>query len=82
MTINDLIKDKDYDFISLRLKLSEDDVFFGTAKSEHGELIALDGDTYSKDTEVLEYEEWDDPKENIRYGLTVLITLERKEVRT
>lgn len=80
LTIKDLIKDKDYDFISLRLAVTEaDDIFFGTAKSENGELIALDGDTYSEDTKVLEYEEWDNPEENIKNGLTVVITFEREE---
>lgn len=80
MTIKDLIKDKDYDYIELRLAITEDDdIFFGVAKSEHGELIALDGDNYSADTTVLEHEEWDNPTENIKNGLTVLITFERKE---
>lgn len=80
LTIKDLIKDKDYDFIELRLAITEaDDIFFGMAKSEDGELIALDGDTYSEDTKVLEHEEWGNPKENIKNGLTVVITFEREE---
>lgn len=64
MTIGELIKDKDYDFIELRIINPElhNSVFVGTAKSESGELISLDGDTYRKDVELLEYEEWSGKK--------------------
>ena len=60
MTIGELIKDKDYDFIELRIYDSKlhRNVFVGSAKSENGDLISLDGDTYRKDAVVLEYEEW------------------------
>ena len=60
MTIGDLIKNKDYDFIELRIIEPElhNSVFVGSAKSENGELISLDGDTYSKDTKILGCEEW------------------------
>ena len=76
MTVGDLIKKKDYDYISWRAVVSispdeEDDIFAGCSKSENGELISLDGDTYSKNTEVLKYEEWEDSEEGIINGLTV-----------
>ena len=48
-------------------------VFFGAAKSENGELIAMDGDSYSKDTIVIDYEEWSDESGGIENGLTVLL---------
>ena len=76
MTIADLIKNKDYDYISWRVILPEnldgDDMFFGCAKSKNGKLISLDGDIYSEDTEVLRYEEWSDEEERIKNGLTVV----------
>lgn len=76
MTVEDLIKNKDYDYISWRVTLPErfggGDTFAGCARSENGKLIPLDGDIYSEKTEVLEYEEWDNPEENIKNGLTIL----------
>lgn len=77
MTVNDLIQQKDYDYIEWRITLpehdKEGDIFFGCTKSKNGELISLDGDIYSKDVEVLQYEEWSNLKDNILNGLTVLI---------
>lgn len=76
MTVNDLIKDKDYDYIEWRAtvpeKLGGGDIFTGVSKSINGELISLDGDSYSNNTEILEYEEWENPKEGIEHGLTVI----------
>jgi len=76
MTVGDLIKDKNYDYISWRVTLPEDlggeDIFFGAAKSENGKLISLDGDSYSECTEIIGYEEWDNPEEGIKNGLTVI----------
>lgn len=72
VTLCDLIAIKDYDCIEYYLILDYDvECFVGIAASENGELISKDGDTYSKDAEVFRYEEWDNPKENIRNGLTV-----------
>lgn len=64
MTIGELIKDKDYDFIELRIYDSKlhRNVFVGSTKSENGDLISLDGDTYRKESEVLDYEEWSGKK--------------------
>lgn len=76
MTVKDLIKNKDYDYISWRVTLPEKygggDTFFGACKSVGGELIPLDGDIYDEETEVLKYEEWSDPEEGITNGLTVV----------
>lgn len=81
MTVKDLIKHKDYDYISWRIKLDEedrdkigeDDIFFGVCRSENGKLISMDGDTYSEDEEVLSYEEWSRPEKGIINGLTVVV---------
>ena len=74
MTIGDLIKNKDYDYISYRLTLPDgDDTFDGCFASKDGEIISLDGDIYDKDEEVLSYEEWYDTEEGIQSGLTVIV---------
>lgn len=80
MTVKDLIKNKDYDYISYRLKIPKDkekyygkSIFIGCAASKNEKLIFLDGDTYEEDDIVLEYEEWSKPEENIKSGLTVVI---------
>lgn len=72
MTIGELIKDKDYDFIELRIYDSKlhRSVFVGSAKSENGDLISLDGDTYRKESEVLDYEEWSGKK--VKNAVTVI----------
>ena len=74
MTINDLIKNKDYDYISYRLALPDgDDTFAGCFSSKNGEIISLDGDIYDKDEEVLNYEEWSNPEDNVQNGLTIIV---------
>ena len=77
MTIADLIKNKDYDYITLRVTLPErcggGDTLMGIAKSENGELIALDDDTYNEQEIVLHYEEWVDLEKGIENGLTVVL---------
>lgn len=82
LTVKDLIKDKDYDYISWRIKLDErdkekvgdDDIFFGCCRSVGGKLISLDGDSYSEHEHVLSYEEWSKSDENgITNGLTVIV---------
>lgn len=74
MTVKDLIKNKDYDYISWRMTLpegfDEKDIFFGATRSENGKLIPLDGDVYYEDTEVLSYEEWSSV--DVDHGLTVV----------
>lgn len=72
MTIRELIKDKDYDFIELRVIEPElhNSVFVGTAKSENGELIPLDGDIYRKDVEIIAFEEWSGKK--VKNAVTIM----------
>lgn len=63
VTIGDLIKDKDYDYIEYRCTAPdnwyEEDIFFGICKSENGKLIALDGDTYYEGDHIVRYEDVD-----------------------
>lgn len=77
LTIKDLISKKDYDYISLRLTAPENakdnDIFLGVAKSENGNLIPLDGDSYEEDSEVVSYEEWTNEKEGINNGITIVV---------
>ena len=74
MTIGDLIKNKNYDYVEYRLIIPGDrDIFSGCFKSENGEIVPLDGDSYSKNEEVLRYEEWSNPKKDIKNGLTVVV---------
>lgn len=75
MTVGDLIKNKDYDYISWRMRFpSLGDVFIGSCGSKNGKLIFFGNDTdYSEDDEVLEYEEWARPEKDINNGLTVVI---------
>ena len=74
MTIGELIKNKDYDYVSYRLTLRDgSDTFAGCFASKDGEIIPLDGDIYDKDEEVLSYEEWYDTEEGIQSGLTVIV---------
>lgn len=74
-TIGDLIKNKDYDYISYRLTVDDKSksFFAGCFRSENGKIISLDGDVYNLDEEVLRYEEWDEPEEGINKGLTVVV---------
>ena len=47
MTIGDLIKNKDYDYVSYRLTLPDgDDAFAGCFASKDSEIIPLDGIVY------------------------------------
>ena len=81
MRVKDLIKNKDYDCISWRIKvdeadrdkIGEDDIFFGICYSRRGSLIPLDGDTYSEEEVVVSYEEWSNPEKGISNGLTVVV---------
>lgn len=84
MQVEDLIRNKDYDYICWRIKLDEEDmdilgedsIFFGVCRSENGELISMDRDTYSDEEEVLSYEEWSKPEKGISNGLTVIVAAE------
>ena len=77
MTIGDLIKNKDYDYVSYRLTLPNGgDTFAGCFSSKGGEIIPLDGDIYDNDEEVLSYREWSKPEDGIDNGLTVVVKTE------
>lgn len=78
MMIGDLIKNKDYDYVSYRLTLPDgDDIFAGCFASKDGEIISLDGDTlYDENDEVLSYKEWNKSEEGIQNGLTVVVDAE------
>ena len=77
MTIGELIKNKDYDYISYRLTLRDgNDTFAGCFASKDGEIIPLDGDIYDNDEEVLSYREWSKPEDGIDNGLTVVVKTE------
>ena len=74
MTISDLIKNKDYDYVSYRLTLPDgDDTFAGCFSSKDGEIFSLDGDIYNNDEEVLSYKEWTSSEDNIQNGLTIVV---------
>ena len=73
-TIGDLIKKKNYDYVSYRMKLNTgDDIFAGCFKSKTGKIISLDGDVYSLGEKVIASEEWKNAEEGIKRGLTVLV---------
>lgn len=71
-TIGDLIKDKDYDYVSYRLNFKGEDEFAGCFKVEKGEIIPLDRDIYGEYEEVIASEEWSMPEEGIIHGLSVV----------
>ena len=72
MTIGQLIQDKHYHFTALRVFDPElhKSVFIGSAKSINGDLLSLDGDTYRKESEILEYEEWSGKK--VKNAVTIV----------
>lgn len=74
MIIEDLIKKKDYDYVSYHLKLSDDqDIFAGCFAAKNGQIISLDDDIYGTYEEVLSYKEWSKPEEGIINGLTIVV---------
>lgn len=74
-TIGELIKDKNYDYVSYRVshKDYEDGVFAGCFHTENGEIIPDDGDTYYKTEKVIASEEWAEPEAEVKNGLTVIV---------
>ena len=76
-TIGELIKDKDYDYVSYRMLIpgldDEDGIFAGCFSSKNGSIIPLDGDIYYESEEVIASEEWGMPEEGIKNGLTVVV---------
>lgn len=80
MIVRDLINKKDYDYIEWYMTLPEDfgksNIFFGISKSINGELISLDGDSYSEDETVVSYNEWSDDELGIKNGLAIIVETE------
>ena len=61
MTLGEIIKEKkvsEVNYISERTMRGNDDWFSGAMAYKNGEIISLDGDTYSLDMEVEKYEWW------------------------
>ena len=77
LTIGDLIKNKDYDYVEYRITIppiyETDSIFAGAFKTKNGKIISLDGDDYSLDQGIVSYEEWDDPENGIKNGLTIIV---------
>lgn len=74
MTVADIIKNKDYDYIEWRVIFPYDDsdMFFGATQSKDGKLIPLDYDSYYEETEIISYEEWSELDKGIKNGLTIV----------
>lgn len=76
-TVGELIKNKDYDYVSYRVMIPElgdkDGIFAGCFSVKNGEIIPLDHDTYYKSEEVISSEEWNDSEEGIKNGLTIIV---------
>lgn len=93
-TIGDIIKGKNYDYVSYRMRFDkekyknrlsddyfEEGIFAGAFKVEGGEIIPLDGDIYYETEDVLESEEWErltDEGETVN-GLTIVVEAELYE---
>lgn len=75
MTVGDLIKKKDYDHIVWYTHVTSinEDIFCGVSASKDGELISLDGDTYSEDSEVVAFGEFSNDELEIKNGLRVIV---------
>lgn len=78
ITVGDLIQDEDYDLIEWRATTppswDEPDMLFGYCESINGELISLDGDTYSKGEVVVRYQKFRGG--DVENGLTVVVEAE------
>lgn len=75
-TIGELIKNKNYDYVSYRVMFPGADKygeFAGEFKVEDGKIIPLDMDYYRYNEEVIASEEWTDMENKIRNGLTIIV---------
>ena len=76
-TIGELIKDKDYDYVSYRIDYpgcdEEHGMFVGCFAAVDGRIVPLDGDSYSLEEKVIESQEWNDPVEGIENGFLVVV---------
>lgn len=86
-TIGDIISGKNFDYVSYRgydekrdfppaTGNNTDGEFCGCFKVVNGEIIPLDGDSYSNKETVIASEEWTMPDEGIEKGLTVIVEME------
>ena len=86
-TIGDIIRGKDYDYVSYRgydekrnipeaTETGIDGEFCGCFKVVNGEIYPLDGDCYDKEETVICSEEWTSPDNGIEKGLTVIVETE------
>lgn len=77
LTIGDLIKNKDYDYVEYRVTIpsadEQKDVFAGAFRTESGKIITLDGGIYDSDKEIIKSEEWSNPENGIKNGLTITV---------
>lgn len=77
LTIGDLIKNKDYDYVEYRINVSftdeQKDIFAGAFKTKSGKIVPLDCSIYDLDKEVIKSEEWSNPEKGIKNGLTVIV---------
>lgn len=76
-TIGELIKDKDYDYVSYRIDYpgcyEEHGTFAGCFAAVDGRIIPLDGDSYSLEEKVIESQEWRDSDEGVENGFLVVV---------
>lgn len=77
MTLEEIIKEKDYDYIEFRMiceARKNGSIFYGAAKSVDGELISLDGDNYDEELnmEPVSKREFKNPDRHVEKGLTVI----------
>ena len=74
-TIGEIIKGKDYDYVSYRGLIDGESIYCGCFNVVNGEIKSLDGDLYSKDEHVVLYEEWSEPEMGINNGLTIVVPI-------
>ena len=78
LTIGDLIKNKDYNYVEYRINISftdeQKDVFAGAFRTESGNIIPLDGGIYDSDKKVIKSEEWSNPEKGIKNGITIIVS--------
>ena len=75
LTIGDLIKDKDYDYVSYRISFPHEEkgIFAGCFKTNNGKIISLDGDVYDLNEKVIASEEWENSEADVKNGLTIIV---------
>lgn len=93
-TIGDVIAGKNYDYVSYRVRFEKEKyekrlpdyyfaegMFAGAFAVNNGEIVSLDDDTYCKNEEVLESEEWKQLTDEweIIHGLTIVVAGELYE---